>query len=156
MKEIVIASACRTAVGTFGGSLKNVPAAELGAIVVKEAVKRAGIAPEQVEEVLFGNVLQAGLGQAGEQHLAPLAAPEGQRFAGGGAAQQQHRDAGQREPDARKEQFGKDRCVLGDAEGGVAHLGHRDGAAPEQDAEEGEQNHADPAGKNLFLTGFSQ
>ncbi len=63
MREVVIASACRTAVGTFGGSLKTIPAAELGAIVVKEAVKRAGIAPEQVEEVLFGNVLQAGLGQ---------------------------------------------------------------------------------------------
>ena len=63
MGEIVIASACRTAIGTFGGTLKDVPAAELGAIVVKEAVKRAGIKPEQVDEVIFGNVLQAGLGQ---------------------------------------------------------------------------------------------
>lgn len=63
MKEIVIASACRTAIGSFGGSLKSVPAAELGATVVKEAVKRAGIAPEQVDEVIFGDVLQAGLGQ---------------------------------------------------------------------------------------------
>ena len=61
--EIVIASACRTAIGTFGGTLKDVPAAELGAIVVKEAVKRAGIKPEMVDEVIFGNVLQAGLGQ---------------------------------------------------------------------------------------------
>ena len=63
MKEIVIASACRTAIGSFGGSLKNVPAAELGAVVVKEAVNRAGIKPEQVDEVIFGDVLQAGLGQ---------------------------------------------------------------------------------------------
>ena len=63
MGEIVIASACRTAIGTFGGTLKDVPAAELGAIVVKEAVKRAGIKPERVDEVIFGNVLQAGLGQ---------------------------------------------------------------------------------------------
>ena len=63
MGEIVIASACRTASGTFGGTLKDVPAAELGAIVVKEAVKRAGIKPEMVDEVIFGNVLQAGLGQ---------------------------------------------------------------------------------------------
>lgn len=63
MGEIVIASACRTAIGTFGGTLKDVPAAELGAIVVKEAVNRAGIKPEMVDEVIFGNVLQAGLGQ---------------------------------------------------------------------------------------------
>ena len=63
MGEIVIASACRTAIGTFGGTLKDVPAAELGAIVVKEAVKRAGIKPEMVDEVILGNVLQAGLGQ---------------------------------------------------------------------------------------------
>lgn len=63
MKEIVIASACRTAIGSFGGTLKDVPAVDLGAIAVKEAVKRAGIAPELVDEVIFGNVLQAGLGQ---------------------------------------------------------------------------------------------
>ncbi len=63
MKEVVIVSACRTALGSYGGSLKDVPASELGAIVVKEAVNRAGIKPEQVDEVVFGNVLQAGLGQ---------------------------------------------------------------------------------------------
>ena len=63
MKEIVIASACRTAIGSFGGSLKDVSTADLGATVVKEAVARAGIAPEQVDEVIFGCVLQAGLGQ---------------------------------------------------------------------------------------------
>ena len=60
MREVVIASAARTALGSFGGSLKDVPAAELGAIVIKEAVKRAGINPEQVEEVVMGNVIQAG------------------------------------------------------------------------------------------------
>ena len=63
MREVVIASAARTALGSFGGSLKDVPAEELGAIVIKEAVKRAGINPEQVEEVVMGNVIQAGLGQ---------------------------------------------------------------------------------------------
>ena len=63
MREVVIVSACRTPIGAFGGSLKNVSAADLGAITVKEAVKRAGIAPEMVDEVVYGNVLQAGLGQ---------------------------------------------------------------------------------------------
>ena len=63
MKEIVIASACRTALGKYGGTLKDVPARTLGAVVVKEAINRAGIKPEQVDEVIFGNVLQAGQGQ---------------------------------------------------------------------------------------------
>ena len=63
MRDVVIVSAVRTALGSFGGSLKDVPTAELGAIVIKEAVKRAGIKPEMVEEVLMGNVIQAGLGQ---------------------------------------------------------------------------------------------
>lgn len=63
MREVVIASAVRTAVGTFGGSLKDVSAVDLGAIVIKEAVKRAGIKPEDVDEVYMGNVIQAGLGQ---------------------------------------------------------------------------------------------
>ena len=63
MREVVIVSAVRTAIGTFGGSLKDVPAAELGAIVIKEAVNKAGIKPELVEEVVMGNVIQAGQGQ---------------------------------------------------------------------------------------------
>ena len=63
MREVVIVSAVRTAVGSFGGSLKDVSAADLGALVIKEAVNRAGIKPEQVNEVLMGNVIQAGLGQ---------------------------------------------------------------------------------------------
>lgn len=63
MKEVVIVSAVRTAIGSFGGALKEVPAVDLGAIVIKEAVSRAGIKPEMVEEVILGNVLQAGLGQ---------------------------------------------------------------------------------------------
>lgn len=62
-QEIVIVSAVRTAVGSFQGSLKDVPATQLGAIVIKEAVSRAGLKPEQVSEVIMGNVLQAGLGQ---------------------------------------------------------------------------------------------
>lgn len=62
-QEVVIVSAVRTAIGSFGGALKDVPATKLGAIVIKEAVERAGIKPEQVSEVIMGNVLQAGLGQ---------------------------------------------------------------------------------------------
>lgn len=63
MREVYILGACRTAVGSYGGGLKDIPAVKLGAEVIREALKRAGISPEQVEEVLFGNVLQAGLGQ---------------------------------------------------------------------------------------------
>jgi len=63
MKEVVIASAVRTAIGAYGKSLKDVPAVDLGAVVIKEAVKRAGIKPETIGEVIFGNVLSAGLGQ---------------------------------------------------------------------------------------------
>lgn len=63
MREVVIASAVRTAVGAFGGALKDVSAADLGATVIKEAVKRAGINGEIVEEVIMGNVIGAGLGQ---------------------------------------------------------------------------------------------
>lgn len=63
MKNVVIASACRTPLGSFGGTLKNIGAADLGAVAVREAVKRAGIPAEAVEEVYFGDVLQAGLGQ---------------------------------------------------------------------------------------------
>lgn len=63
MREVVIASAVRTAIGSFGGALKDVSAADLGAIVIKEAVSKAGIKGELVEEVVMGNVIQAGLGQ---------------------------------------------------------------------------------------------
>ena len=63
MKEVVIVSACRTAIGKFGGSLKDVPAADLGAIVIEEAIKRAGIDKAIVDEVVMGNVLQAAQGQ---------------------------------------------------------------------------------------------
>ena len=64
MKEVVIVSAVRTAMGKFGGSLKDVPAVELGATVIKEAINRAGIKPEIIDEVRMGNVIQAGLGQS--------------------------------------------------------------------------------------------
>lgn len=63
MREVVIVSAVRTALGTFGGSLKDVSAADLGALVIKEAVNRAGISGDKIDEVLMGNVVQAGLGQ---------------------------------------------------------------------------------------------
>jgi len=63
MKEVVIVSAVRTAIGTFNGSLASIPAADLGAIVIKEALTRAGVAGADVDEVLMGNTVQAGLGQ---------------------------------------------------------------------------------------------
>ena len=63
MREVVIASAVRTPIGKFGGSLKDVSARKLGAIVIKEALNRAGVAPEMVDEVIMGCVLQGGLGQ---------------------------------------------------------------------------------------------
>ena len=63
MREVYVVNCCRTAVGSFGGSLKDVPAPEMGAIVIKEALKRANVAPENVDEVMFGCILTAGLGQ---------------------------------------------------------------------------------------------
>ena len=63
MKEVVIASAVRTAIGTFNGSLAPLSAVDMGKAVIREAIQRAGIKPEAVNEVIMGNVLQAGLGQ---------------------------------------------------------------------------------------------
>ena len=62
-KKVVIASACRTAIGTMGGTLSTTPAATLGSIVIKEALSRAGVAPTEVDHVYMGCVIQAGLGQ---------------------------------------------------------------------------------------------
>ena len=62
-KEVVIVSAVRTAIGAFQGSLKDIPATTLGSTVMKEAIKRAGISGDIIDEVIMGNVLQAGLGQ---------------------------------------------------------------------------------------------
>ena len=63
MKEVYVVSCCRTAVGSFGGSLKDTPAADLGAIVVKEALSRSGLKAEQVDELMFGSILTAAQGQ---------------------------------------------------------------------------------------------
>jgi len=63
MTEIVIVSAARTAVGKFCGSLAKIPAVDLGGIVIQAAIERAGVAPEQISEVIMGHVLTAGLGQ---------------------------------------------------------------------------------------------
>ncbi|MGI6751843.1 MAG: acetyl-CoA C-acetyltransferase [Anaerovoracaceae bacterium] len=63
MKEVVIVGAVRTAIGNYGGALKDVSAVELGAVVAKEAMKRSGVTPDMMDEVIFGNVLQGGLGQ---------------------------------------------------------------------------------------------
>ncbi|WP_313428273.1 acetyl-CoA C-acetyltransferase [Siminovitchia terrae] len=62
-QEVVIVSAVRTAIGSFLGTLKNTPAPDLGAAAIKEVLNRAGVKPEDVDEVIMGNVLQAGLGQ---------------------------------------------------------------------------------------------
>ena len=62
-REAVIVSAVRTPVGKFLGSLKGFKATDLGAIVVRESVRRSGIAPEDIDEVIMGCVIQAGLGQ---------------------------------------------------------------------------------------------
>ena len=70
MKEVVIVSAARTPIGSFGGTLKNVPARTLGAIAIKGAIERAGIDPATIDEVIMGNVLQAGLGQNVSRQMA--------------------------------------------------------------------------------------
>jgi acetyl-CoA C-acetyltransferase len=63
MKDLYVVNCCRTAVGSFQGSLSNTPASDLGAIVVKEALNRAGVKPEQVDELMFGCILTAAQGQ---------------------------------------------------------------------------------------------
>ena len=62
-RKVVLAGGCRTAIGTMGGALSTVPASELGTVVIREALKRAGVAPDMVDEVYMGCVLQAGQGQ---------------------------------------------------------------------------------------------
>ena len=73
MREAVIVSSVRTAVGKYGGSLTAIPAAQLGAKVIAEALRRAAVEPGQVEEVIMGNVLQAGLGQNPARQAAIMA-----------------------------------------------------------------------------------
>lgn len=63
MKEVYVINCCRTAVGSFGGTLKDTPAADLGAAVIKDVLLRSAVKPEQVDEVMFGCVLTGGLGQ---------------------------------------------------------------------------------------------
>ena len=64
MKEVVIVSAVRTPMGSFGGALSSVSATQLGSVAIRGAVEKAGINPNEVDEVYMGNVLQASLGQA--------------------------------------------------------------------------------------------
>jgi acetyl-CoA C-acetyltransferase len=73
MNEVYIVSAVRTAMGAWGGALKGFSATELGAVAIKEAIARAGIAPEAVQEVLMGSVMQANLGQAPARQAAKFA-----------------------------------------------------------------------------------
>ena len=63
MREVYVVSCCRTAIGSFGGSLKDVPAPALGSVVIREAVRRAGIDPGQVNEVMMGCAITGALGQ---------------------------------------------------------------------------------------------
>src|SRR5438874_1783286 len=70
MEEIYIVGAVRTPIGKFGGTLAKTPAAELGALVIKDVLKRAGVKPEQVSEVIMGQVLTAGIGQNGARQAA--------------------------------------------------------------------------------------
>ena len=72
-REVVIVSAVRTPIGSFGGALADVPATQLGATAVKAAVEKAGIKPEDVNEVIMGSVLQANLGQAPARQAARFA-----------------------------------------------------------------------------------
>ena len=71
-KKVVLAGACRTAIGKMGGALSNTPAADLGAIVIKEALNRAGVKPEMVDEVKMGCVIQAAQGQKFRQSQSTL------------------------------------------------------------------------------------
>lgn len=73
MKEVVIVSAVRTPIGSFMGALSNIPAPKLGAIAIEGALKKANIKPEMVDEVLMGNVVQAGTGQAPARQAAIFA-----------------------------------------------------------------------------------
>src|SRR5437879_6168449 len=70
MEDILIVGAARTAIGKFGGSLAKLPAAELGALVIRKLLERAGVKPEQVSEVIMGQVLTAGIGQNGARQAA--------------------------------------------------------------------------------------
>src|SRR6201996_5962692 len=64
MREVVIVSATRTPIGSFGGSLSSFTATQLGAFAIRSAVERSGLRPEQIQEVYMGNVMSANLGQA--------------------------------------------------------------------------------------------
>ena len=80
MNDVVILSAARTPVGTLGGSLAAVPVAKLGAVAIAEALRRAGVQPDQVDEVIMGLVLSAGVGQGPARQAAmaagiPVTAP---------------------------------------------------------------------------------
>src|SRR2546429_5902877 len=70
MEEIYIVGAVRPRIGKFGGTLAKTPAAELGALVIRDVLKRAGVKPEQVSEVIMGQVLTAGIGQNGARQAA--------------------------------------------------------------------------------------
>ena len=85
-KKVVLAGACRTAIGTMGGSLSTTPVPELGAIVIKEALNRAGVKPEDVDQVYMGCAIQAGQGQNIKRDAGKVHPYDGKQHA------QRHRD----------------------------------------------------------------
>ena len=80
MKDIVIISAVRTPIGKFQGALKSMTAPQLGALVVRTAVERAGLSPEQIDEVIMGNVVSAGLGHPGNRARVAAGGSDGSRL----------------------------------------------------------------------------
>jgi acetyl-CoA C-acetyltransferase len=91
MREVYIVSAARTAVGTFGGALKDTPATELGKIVIQEVLKRGNVAPDQVDEVYMGCVCTSGLGQNVQRTLGNLSLSIQQRVVQIGCNQFDHK-----------------------------------------------------------------
>ena len=75
MEDVILAGACRTPIGSFQGTLSSLPAPRLGAIVIREALSRAGVAPDQVDEVIMGQVLPCGYGQNPAKQAAVGARP---------------------------------------------------------------------------------
>ncbi len=116
MKNLVILSAARTPVGSFLGKLSSLPAPALGSVAIRAALERAGVKPDEVEQVVFGNVLQAGQGQAparqaslgaGHPELGALRdRPQGLRLGDAGRHGRRQRDPGRRVRGRRRGRHG--------------------------------------------------
>ena len=134
MTEVLIASACRTPIGSFQGALAALSASDLGAVAVREAVKRAGIEPAQVERVIMGNVLSAGIGQApARQAVIKAGLPvggrrdhgqQGLRLGPAGGDVRAPRDPRRRRRDRRRRRHGVDDQRAVRAAAGARRLPH--------------------------------